>query len=135
MTSGLCFRHASLGKPSQGMNEGEKTQQGLLMYARRPTRTVAAAVVMPAPEVVRRSLGVVAQRIRRRCALGARSMLFRRIHHLGSVSVATRACLGTVWIKHALLVLRRGRRFLIARSDSSDYFAMYVLISQTSYGA
>ena len=66
--------------------------------------------------------------------VGARSMLFRRIQHLGSVSVATRTCLGTVWIKHALLVLRRGRRFLIARSDSSDYFAMYVLISQTSYG-
>ena len=135
MTSGLCFRHASLGKPSQGMNEGEKTQQGLLMCARRPTRMAAAAVAMPAPEVVRRSLGVFAQRIWRRRALGARSMLFRRIQHLGSVSVATRTCLGTVWIKHALLVLRRGRRFLIARSDSSDYFAMYVLISQTSYGA
>ena len=130
MTSGLCFRHASLGKPSQGMNEGEKTQQGLLMCARRPTRTVAAAVVMPAPEVVRRSLSVFAQRIRRR----ARSMLFRRIQHLGSVSVATRTCLGTVWIKHALLVLRRGRRFLIARSGSSVFVAMYVLISQTSYG-
>ena len=48
----------------------------------------------------------VALRIRRRRALGARSGLFRRIQHLGSASVATRARLGTVRIRRALFCLQ-----------------------------